>query len=77
MAERHPNESTLAFIESPTIRRGSGAPLLDGNKFSAECALFASNLVVLAYAPAPYGLAIDKNTVSDDCTSLIISPPAT
>ncbi len=51
-------------IWNPQVSAGGGAPLLDGNKFAGECALFANNLAVLAYAPTPYGLGIAQAQVN-------------
>lgn len=40
---------------------GIGSPLLDGEKSTGECLMFARALSILAYAPKPYGLALNRD----------------
>jgi hypothetical protein len=42
---------------------GGGTGLIDGDKTTGECAMFAKSLQVLAYAPSPYGLGVSQTDV--------------
>jgi hypothetical protein len=59
-------DAFIAFIHAPqngltwdgSGGGGGGAGLIDGDRITGECAMFAKSLQVLAYAPSPHGLGL-------------------